>query len=45
MPTHLCLSPDVAVPFVGLATRVVVADQPREAEMLDLVDRLARGTR
>ena len=42
MPIHLCLSPDVAKPLEGLASRIVVADAPREAAMLDAVDRLAR---
>jgi uroporphyrinogen-III synthase len=41
LPIHLCLSPDVAIPLAGLA-RTVVADAPREAAMLDAVDRLAR---
>jgi uroporphyrinogen-III synthase len=42
VPIHLCLSPDVAVPLEGLASRIVVADAPREDAMLDAVDRLAR---
>jgi uroporphyrinogen-III synthase len=42
LPIHLCLSPDVAIPLAGLAARIVVADAPREAAMLDAVDRLAR---
>jgi uroporphyrinogen-III synthase len=42
LPIHLCLSPDVAIPLAGLAARVVIADTPTEAAMLDAVDRLAR---